>query len=430
MSLIEKGLYCKAPWMETLIRTNGDVTFCCHHQESLGNIHEENFKDIWNCTTAQEIRQSVIENKIHLWCEQPSCHFVQEFKKSQILLTPPHLMVVGDVPNVQRLFNVFSYSKGSVDCVHDLGVAQGIILNAYAQTEIPELDYSQKLLNCSKCGKKTVSFRFRWHDLEPVSVFKDSVMEIGNPDGIDFYFPLCYGGQGDFLNQLRFISAFKDRCVGLIMMESYRIWEPLLQYFPFKHIVIVENPKDGDVADRFHRFAAYVALSPYKDKLYSWETVMPYEEYLGNVPTVYIPPLGGYDVIIHRRMGKTRKVSRNIPDALFSGVLTELPHNYKVGIVGIYDEDPVDYPNDLRKFSFDEQLRYVAGAKVIIDTDSVIDKVAEWCGIPSVILQVDEYIKWGSHVRWNGDVVICAPSLELVTVGNVIQAVEMVMGKV
>ncbi|GAF73325.1 unnamed protein product [marine sediment metagenome] len=67
------GRICIFPWRDVLIRTNGDVLFCCHMGKPLGNLREKSFREIWNSPLAQEIRECIVRGQLSSVCRTPSC---------------------------------------------------------------------------------------------------------------------------------------------------------------------------------------------------------------------------------------------------------------------------------------------------------------------------------------------------------------------
>lgn len=47
---------CGYPWIQTIIRANGDVLTCCQGRHLMGNLYKNSFDEIWNGTKYQTIR--------------------------------------------------------------------------------------------------------------------------------------------------------------------------------------------------------------------------------------------------------------------------------------------------------------------------------------------------------------------------------------
>ena len=64
---------CNYPWQKPFIDTNGFVVPCCMIANSkiinFGNIHEHNFKKIWNNSKFKNFRESIEEHKLHDFCK-------------------------------------------------------------------------------------------------------------------------------------------------------------------------------------------------------------------------------------------------------------------------------------------------------------------------------------------------------------------------
>jgi radical SAM protein with 4Fe4S-binding SPASM domain len=59
ISTTSKGLIksCSDPWTSTYIRIQGDVYVCCRRFVIMGNIHQQDLRDIWNSPAYNEFRQ-------------------------------------------------------------------------------------------------------------------------------------------------------------------------------------------------------------------------------------------------------------------------------------------------------------------------------------------------------------------------------------
>lgn len=423
------SLYCKYPWLENFITVSGDVKFCCFMGKSLGNLKDNSFMEIYNSALAVDVRDAIKHGMIHPACNSVSCpHYNKNLKvfRKDILNTELILKETLDFPEV--FYKIYTYACGDMGCEHVWEVVQSNILNAYAGIQAFNLDYSERLYRCDRCGKKELQFRFRWHDIQSPYIFSGDCIESNNVE-VDFYFPLYHCGQGDILSLSRFLAAIPQKSVGLITMESYSLLKPYFNKLSYSKNVIIENPPMDRFNECFGRFSDAINKHGYINKMYPIDINITYEDFLLNFPRLVLPPKQEYSIIIHRRKSITRKISRNFNDVFFSEVLVELRKKYSVGVVGLYEEDPVDYGDDLRKLPFSEQISYIAGAKVIIDTDSLIDKIAEWCRIPSIIVQVEEYVSWGAHLYPNGDVVIGVKDINDVTIEDIVNSVDKILSR-
>jgi len=47
---------CGYPWIQAVIRANGDVCSCCQRRHIMGNLNENTFDEIWNGEKYQSLR--------------------------------------------------------------------------------------------------------------------------------------------------------------------------------------------------------------------------------------------------------------------------------------------------------------------------------------------------------------------------------------
>ena len=70
---LTKKQKCKWPFTSTFIAANGDVVPCCIISDSsvikMGNIFNDNFSDIWNSKSYQDLRRSIKEHKLYDFCK-------------------------------------------------------------------------------------------------------------------------------------------------------------------------------------------------------------------------------------------------------------------------------------------------------------------------------------------------------------------------
>jgi MoaA/NifB/PqqE/SkfB family radical SAM enzyme len=80
-------VFCPLPFIRMKIDPYGGVTQCCYQEPNhLGNILEQDFQEIWNSKTAEEIRKYTLECRLHPRCEGwGGCPFigreVKDFEK-------------------------------------------------------------------------------------------------------------------------------------------------------------------------------------------------------------------------------------------------------------------------------------------------------------------------------------------------------------
>lgn len=170
---------CELPFIQALIKSNGDVLFCSHQTEKIGNLASHNFDEIWFGELADLVRLSLIEESKHLNCCVKTCP-VSEFvlKKIEYGEYPAILTIESSegielyLPKIQHL--VLSISKlilkGSLDFNHILNllkVKDKIIveifvkekLDVVAWSDIPkskitfDIDYSSNLTDLYQFGR-------------------------------------------------------------------------------------------------------------------------------------------------------------------------------------------------------------------------------------------------------------------------------------
>jgi radical SAM protein with 4Fe4S-binding SPASM domain len=66
--------YCEAPWSAVQIFPNGDVHPCGYYEKSFGNLHEQDFQDIWNSRPYLELRRSLARMALHAKCAACNPH--------------------------------------------------------------------------------------------------------------------------------------------------------------------------------------------------------------------------------------------------------------------------------------------------------------------------------------------------------------------
>ena len=74
---------CRKPWSSVFIEPDGEVRPCCYQSPVLGNIHTEDFEDIWNGERAQALRREMVSGDL----PQP-CRDCYEFNRHD-----PEIMV-------------------------------------------------------------------------------------------------------------------------------------------------------------------------------------------------------------------------------------------------------------------------------------------------------------------------------------------------
>lgn len=71
-------IHCPHPWVNVNILSDGTVKPCCWCKGHIGNLNRETFDEIWNGNKVAELRQSILDNKIHPMCKNAPCPFKTE----------------------------------------------------------------------------------------------------------------------------------------------------------------------------------------------------------------------------------------------------------------------------------------------------------------------------------------------------------------
>lgn len=66
---------CHYPWTWMTVSSNGDVRPCCYARP-VGNLRDVGPEQIWNGRNMQELRRSVIGNKVDVVCSQATCKYI------------------------------------------------------------------------------------------------------------------------------------------------------------------------------------------------------------------------------------------------------------------------------------------------------------------------------------------------------------------
>jgi len=76
----ERTSKCIAPWARVVVGVDGNVRMCCYHKEgedSIGNLNNNSFREIWNGEKAVEIRKEFLQKGHSKFCEKDnSCMFL------------------------------------------------------------------------------------------------------------------------------------------------------------------------------------------------------------------------------------------------------------------------------------------------------------------------------------------------------------------
>lgn len=69
---------CTYPWHWMIVTDRGEVLPCGHGSKIVGSLLQNTAEEIWNGATMQEIRASILENKVHPVCQSTDCPHQQE----------------------------------------------------------------------------------------------------------------------------------------------------------------------------------------------------------------------------------------------------------------------------------------------------------------------------------------------------------------
>ena len=86
------------PWHWLLISQEGDVRPCSHGAVSVGNLGRQSIGEIWNGPIMQELRASILEDKVHSVCKSRDCPFQQSqaaFREPTTPVFPGRELAVG-----------------------------------------------------------------------------------------------------------------------------------------------------------------------------------------------------------------------------------------------------------------------------------------------------------------------------------------------
>ncbi|NLD61516.1 radical SAM protein [Candidatus Sumerlaeota bacterium] len=66
--------WCDAPWSLLMIDPNGDLRPCGYITESVGNLNDTDFEELWNCKTMLKLRQQLAHMKLSEQCKHCNPH--------------------------------------------------------------------------------------------------------------------------------------------------------------------------------------------------------------------------------------------------------------------------------------------------------------------------------------------------------------------
>jgi len=79
---------CHHPWTWMMVAADGNVKPCCWAPGNLGNLYKDDPDEVWNGKLAQELRQAILDNKIHPICARSPCKYVQN-TSAQVYVDAP-----------------------------------------------------------------------------------------------------------------------------------------------------------------------------------------------------------------------------------------------------------------------------------------------------------------------------------------------------
>jgi hypothetical protein len=69
---------CRWPWNRLYLHANGDIKPCCYATSPVGNVMDgDKPEEVWNGAEMQELRQYIVENRIHRVCAGAGCSFIR-----------------------------------------------------------------------------------------------------------------------------------------------------------------------------------------------------------------------------------------------------------------------------------------------------------------------------------------------------------------
>ena len=86
---------CRHPFLQVLLKSNGDLMFCEHQEKSFGNLAGSSFDDLWFGELADEIRVAVIDGNKHANCLVKDCPVLKFVDKIEYGEYPAVLVLEG-----------------------------------------------------------------------------------------------------------------------------------------------------------------------------------------------------------------------------------------------------------------------------------------------------------------------------------------------
>jgi hypothetical protein len=120
---------CRHPFLQVLLKSNGDLMFCEHQEKSFGNLTDSSFDDLWFGELADEIRVAVIDGNKHANCLVKDCPILKFVDKIEYGEYPAVLVLEGAdyaskivhlIPSLARL--TITYQLDSFQILDDLKI--------------------------------------------------------------------------------------------------------------------------------------------------------------------------------------------------------------------------------------------------------------------------------------------------------------------
>ena len=121
MSLSVKD--CRWPWNQMLVLENGDVKPCCYAIFPIGNLNTQpSLKAHWKSDEMEEIRKSILANRVHKICAGAGCAYVKSAIPDYVMTS--HRVHKEDIPDglVSGDLRELAY-LGHRDALLDVGAA-------------------------------------------------------------------------------------------------------------------------------------------------------------------------------------------------------------------------------------------------------------------------------------------------------------------
>ena len=72
---------CNYPFGSLEVFINGDVRPCCWSGDKVGNLNDSTMDEIWNGKLMMELRDYIMNDKVHPLCRNAACKYRQGYIK-------------------------------------------------------------------------------------------------------------------------------------------------------------------------------------------------------------------------------------------------------------------------------------------------------------------------------------------------------------